>query len=241
MENSMTKISDLPMNGGNANPNGVEPPETISISSMKQRQISDEQVNYQPINVHPNPYGISDHNPIQGSEKINQPNIQVEQIQPPIQDTRLQPNTLPEEFRNQIQNQAPQNLPSRDIPMNTQNYQIDANVQPNHIPEVKVQNDFVKEHYDMTEKNLQEYEAKKKRENKIDFILDEIQMPIFVGLLFFLFQTPVLNTLIFKKFSFMTIYNSDGNFNFNGLFLKSLLFGSFYMFVIKSIDFITNI
>ena len=66
-------------------------------------------------------------------------------------------------------------------------------------------------------------------------------MPIFVGLLFFLFQTPVLNTLIFKKFSFMTIYNSDGNFNFNGLFLKSLLFGSFYMFVIKSIDFITNI
>ena len=72
------------------------------------------------------PYGISDHNPIQGSEKTNQPNIQVEQIQPPIQDTRLQPNTLPEEFRNQIQNQAPQNLPSRDIPMNTQNYQIDA-------------------------------------------------------------------------------------------------------------------
>ena len=144
-------------------------------------------------------------------------------------------------FRNQIQNQAPQNLPSRDIPMNTQNYQIDANVQPNHIPEVKYQNDFVKEHYDMTEKNLQEYEAKKRRENKIDYILDEIQMPVFVSLLFFLFQTPVLNTLIFKKFSFMTIYNSDGNFNFNGLFLKSLLFGSFYMLAIKSIDFITNI
>ena len=158
----MTKISDLPMNG-KCKSNGVEPPETISISSMKQRQISDEQVNYQPINVHPNPYGISDHNPIQGSEKTNQPNIQVEQIQPPIQDTRLQPNTLPEEFRNQIQNQAPQNLPSRDIPMNTQNYQIDANVQPNHIPEVKLQNDFVKKHYDMTEKNLQEYEQRKEK------------------------------------------------------------------------------
>lgn len=241
MENSMTKISDLPMNGANPSSNGIEPPGTISISSMKQKQMSDEQVNYQPINVHPNPYGISDHNPIQGHENINQANnIQVEHMQS-VQDTRFQPNNLPEEFRNQIQNQAPQNLPSRDIPMNTQNYQIDASVKPNHIPEVKHQNDFVKEHYDMTEKNLQEYEAKKRRENKIDYILDEIQMPVFVSLLFFLFQTPVLNTLIFKKFSFMTIYNSDGNFNFNGLFLKSLLFGSFYMFVIKSIDFVTNI
>ena len=125
--------------------------------------------------------------------------------------------------------------------MNTQNYNIAANVQTNHIPLPKVQNDFVREHHDLTEKNLREYEERKYRENKLDSILNDIQMPIFIGLLFFLFQTPVVNTLLFKKFSFLTIYNDDGNFNFYGLLLKSMLFGGFYMFFSKSIDFLTSI
>ncbi len=236
MENS-TRISDLP-NGptGNGNPNGTNPPETISISSMKTRQMSDEQTNYTPINLHPNPYGISEKNPIP-PEPQKPDNISIEQFQ----NSQAQRGGIPEEYRQQLENLPPQNIPSRDIPMNTQNYNIDANVQTNHIPLPKVQNDFVREHHDLTEKNLREYEEKKYRENKLDSILNDIQMPIFIGLLFFLFQTPVVNTLLFKKFSFLTIYNDDGNFNFYGLLLKSMLFGGFYMFFSKSIDFLTSI
>ena len=75
----------------------------------------------------------------------------------------------------------------------------------------------------------------------MDDLLNDIQMPLFVGILFFIFQLPLVNTMIFKKFSFLSIYNEDGNFNVYGLILKSSLFGSFYMFSNKIISFISSI
>ena len=51
-------------------------------------------------------------------------------------------------------------------------------------------------------------------------------------MLYFLFQLPIVNAQIFKKFSFLSIYDADGNFNIYGLGFKSMLFGSiYYMFM----------
>ena len=67
------------------------------------------------------------------------------------------------------------------------------------------------------------------REKKREHWLDEFQIPILLALLYFVYQLPIVNTLIFKRFSFLSIYKDDGNFNLFGLVLKSILFaGSYY-------------
>tara|TARA_Y200000002_G_scaffold383051_1_gene402810 strand:- start:202 stop:909 length:708 start_codon:yes stop_codon:yes gene_type:complete len=235
MENSITKISDLPSN----NPSGGSPPETISISSLKNKQMSDEQANYTPINVHPNPYGISEKNPI--VENQMQPTAPENMQNMHFQETQMPRGGMPEEFRNQIETLPPQHLPSRDIPMNPNNLMIDENIKPNHIPNQTMRNDYVREQHDLTEQNLREYEQKKHRENKLDNLINQIQMPVFVALLYFLFSTPTINGLLFKNVSFLKIYNDDGNFNLNGLLFKSLLFGLVYFSVNNAIDFLTTI
>ena len=158
-----------------------------------------------------------------------------------FQETQMPRGDMPEEFRNQIESLPPQHLPSRDIPMNPNNLMIDENIKPNHIPNQTMRNDYVREQHDLTEQNLREYEQKKHRENKLDNLINQIQMPVFVALLYFLFSTPTINGLLFKNVSFLKIYNDDGNFNLNGLIFKSLLFGLVYFSVNNAIDFLTTV
>ena len=215
MEN-ITRISDLPdnANGGmqnTFNPNVQQPPVTNG---------------YTPINLHPNPYGISAQNPI---------------MTPPQQQTPTQqPQYISEEQRAQIQSLQQQRLPSRDIPNDQSGYNHDEQVMPNYIPKPKIEKDYVREYEDMTEKNLREYEDKTRKEKKLDVILSELQVPIFIAILFFFFQLPMINTLIFKRFAFLSIYNPDGNFNFTGLVFKSILFGLFYYFTLKFTNFLAE-
>jgi hypothetical protein len=232
MDSGVTRLSDLPNGGGGGNMQNVQPDSlpTISISEMKNKTDSDLPTNYAPLNTHPNPYGMSEQNPVM--QHPEQQNVPRENFQSP---------GMPEEFRNQIMNMPDQRLPSRDIPIQTEQYNIDERVQPNYIPNKEMNKDYVRDHHDMTERNLREYEQTKYRENKLDSILEDLQMPIFVALLFFLFQLPFINTLIFKKFSFLSIYNDDGNFNFYGLLLKSMLFGNFYLFSNKVINFVSTL
>ena len=237
MENSITRIADLPTSG--ASSNGMSSLQTISISESKNKSEGDLPTNYKPINVHPNPYGVSEHNAIPQNpelERVEKQNHSMDGFQP-----QQQRGGMPDEYREQIQNMPSQQLPSRDIPMHTDGYNIDERVQPNHIPATKEKNDYVREHHDMTEQNLREYEQKRYLENALDAFLNDIQTPIFVAILYFFFQLPMVNTFIFKKFSFLSIYNDDGNFNFYGLLLKSILFGNIFFSINKAIGFITTL
>tara|TARA_B100000035_G_scaffold315065_1_gene333728 strand:+ start:1971 stop:2606 length:636 start_codon:yes stop_codon:yes gene_type:complete len=198
MENT-TSISELPSNPVN---------NTI-------QQIDNQQNNYKPINIHPNPYGISDQNPIlpnpeqtANTQKMPQQNVYLEQ--------------------NQLQEMGQQRLPSRDIPQDTTTYAQDQEITPDYIPVQENMKDYVRDYQDMNMKNVAVHEAEKTRAQKLDDFFAEIQTPVLVCLLYFIFQTPYLNKVLFKKMSFLQIYNSDGNFNLYGLIFKSLLFGTSY-------------
>jgi hypothetical protein len=99
----------------------------------------------------------------------------------------------------------------------------------------------VRDSEDMTDKNYKEYQQKKKEKNQLDNIITEFQTPIFVAILFFFFQLPIINKLLFKKFNFLSLHDADGNFNFYGLLLKSILFGGIYYSVFKSINFLIDL
>jgi hypothetical protein len=47
--------------------------------------------------------------------------------------------------------------------------------------------------------------------------------------------------MIFKKFSFLSLHDADGNFNIYGLLLKSILFGGIYYSVFKAINFMIDL
>lgn len=229
MENT-TRISDLPENIT------MQQPQQMSMGGFDQSSST----NYIPINLHPNPYGISAQNPIMPIPQ--QPNVQqVQQVQQLEQMASVQrQQQLSEQQQTEIQ-QIPQfRLPSRDVVIDTATYMNDNQIHANYIPTPKLTKDYILDYEDNVEKNIVDYEKKKHRENLIDEILSEMQLPVFVTVLFFLFQLPIVNTLVFKKFSFLSIYSDDGNFNIYGLLLKSILFGSLFFSVNKVVTFISE-
>uniref|UniRef100_A0A6C0D369 Uncharacterized protein n=1 Tax=viral metagenome TaxID=1070528 RepID=A0A6C0D369_9ZZZZ len=224
MSVTTTRISDLP--------------ENITMQPIQgQGQNSDGMpTSYSPINIHPNPYGVSAQNPIMPNPQVT--SMPQNQLSVPVP---MQQQYLTEEQQHQLQNQQPRRLPSRDISHDTSDYNHDEQIKPNYVPKAAVSSDYVRDYEDMTEKNLREYEQKKKNVSRLDQLLAEFQIPIFIGFLFFFFQLPMVNNLVFKRFSFLSIYNDDGNFNFFGLCLKSILFGATYYLMYKTTEFLVEI
>ena len=120
-------------------------------------------------------------------------------------------------------------------------YSQDAQVQPNYIPRKELLTDYVRDRENFTNETLRLHETKQRNLSRLDIIIGELQVPIVIVLMYFFFQLPIMNTVLFKKFSFLSIYNDDGNFNLFGLMFKSILFGSTYYTMIKTAQFLTEI
>jgi hypothetical protein len=184
------------------------------IPSMNTRQQPEEHNPvYTQMNVHPNPYG----NP-------------------------QQPQMMPIPQQTQVDYSPQYRLPSRDIPRETDMYMQDEAIQPNYIPPPpKLTSDYIRDYADEVDADVRSHKQKKHKERMMDTFLTEFQIPIFVAILFFIFQMPAVNTLLYKRFSFLSIYGADGNFNFYGLFLKSAAFGSAYYSLSRIIEYLSSI
>jgi hypothetical protein len=120
-------------------------------------------------------------------------------------------------------------LNSRDIPRTTEAITQDEQIQPNYIPPT-ANHDYIKEDED-NEDIVNNYNSRAESDNNLDKIYDEIQTPLLLTILYFLFQLP-----IFKKYLFRYIpalFSKDGNTNIYGYLFTSGLFGSIYYFLSK--------
>jgi hypothetical protein len=217
MENiTITRIADLPS----------------TPASAQSHMISPSDGTYMPMNIHPNPYGMPQQpaglpNPIQTQDGPKQP-----------QNTMY----MPPDQQFGMHNQMPaQRLSQRDIPQSMNDFTNDEQIQANYIPKPKLTNDYIDEYQETTGRKIKEYENQKRRDNEVNSWFDEIRIPMMITILFFMFHMPIINTLIFKRFSFLSIYNDDGNFNFNGLILKSLFFGSAFYSMNKVMNFLSEL
>jgi hypothetical protein len=70
-------------------------------------------------------------------------------------------------------------------------------------------------------------------QNSLDSLYDELQGPLLLGILYFIFQLPIMKKSIFKYLPFLC--NTDGNYNINGLMFSSALFGIIYYSLSKSV------
>jgi hypothetical protein len=126
-------------------------------------------------------------------------------------------------------------LPSRDIPMTTSNLTHDMSIQPNFIPPVpqsqgQGQNDYIS-NYQQAGDIMNEYNSKLERSNSLDDMYNEIQVPILLAVLYFLFQLPFFRKFLFSYFP--VLFSKDGNLNLNGFIFMSSLFGIFYYLLNK--------
>ena len=121
-------------------------------------------------------------------------------------------------------------LSSRDIPMTTSNLTHDVNIQPNYIPPPQSNADYVK-NYEEASDIINEYNDNIERNDTLDEMYNEIQVPLLLAVLYFLFQLP-----FFRKFLFSylpVLFSNDGNLNLNGYIFMSALFGIFYYLINK--------
>jgi len=120
-------------------------------------------------------------------------------------------------------------LPSRDIPRTTDSISHDQQIQANYIP-TSSKSDYVKD-YETNEEILNNYNASAKQKDTLDDIYEEVQMPLLLAVLFFLFQLPIFKKKLFTFLPFL--FFKDGNYNIQGYIFMSILFGLIFYLLSK--------
>ena len=121
-------------------------------------------------------------------------------------------------------------LPSRDIPMTTNNISNDPQIQPNYVPMPQNNIDYIK-NYENTPEMIDNYNKNANRQNSLDEMYNELQTPLLLSVLYFLFQLPFFRNFLHSYFP--ALFSNDGNFNINGFLFSSVLFGLIFYIINK--------
>ena len=121
-------------------------------------------------------------------------------------------------------------LPSRDIPNTTSQITQDPYIQPNYIPP-ETNNKYINE-LETPDDMIRRYNKNNVSEDSLDNLYNQIQIPLLLAILYFIFQLPIFKNTLFKYLPIL--FNSDGNINFTGLIFTSIMFGSTYFILSKT-------
>jgi hypothetical protein len=130
-------------------------------------------------------------------------------------------------------------LPSRDMPTSTNHIAQDVQVQPNYVPAPPPQRSDYIQQYEENNDIVDDYYEKQKRNASLDSMYDELQTPLLLAVLFFLFQLP-----FFKKYLFAympMLFLNDGNYNLYGCVFMSAFFAFVYYILSKTMNNLNNI
>lgn len=122
-------------------------------------------------------------------------------------------------------------LPSRDIPQQSTQITMDEQQNPNYIPghgsnapSGKYNRDYI-EQYDNMESIMAERQQRASRDDRLNQLYEEVQTPVLIIVLFFIFQLPFVNK-IFQKY--MPKLFIEGKATLGAYILQALLFGGAY-------------
>jgi len=243
MEMSSTRISDLPenitMQFGNGMGTGMSHG-GMGMGGVSDRGIDMASASYRQMNPHQNPF-------MQGQSRMDA-------MPPPAfkqggrdaymqgQGTTYGQGTMPPppmppsyDFDQGPLGNSPQfPLPPKDIPIDTSGFR-DESARPNYVPPAAPDTpNFVLEQEDRLREQKQA-EASKQAINKQFDLIAELQMPLIVGIMFWLFQMEMWNKLLAKYFKSLGLFREDGTLNMRGILLKSVAFGSAYYGIVQAI------
>ena len=130
-------------------------------------------------------------------------------------------------------------LPTSHIPMQTQPHMQDPQVQPNYVPPPPPQKtDYIDQH-DTIQSLMQQNKNTKQEQDKLDLLYSELQMPIIVMALFFVFQMPFFNKKFMKLFP--ALFLKDGQNNISGYLVKTALFGGLFYGINKATHYLSEV
>lgn len=126
-------------------------------------------------------------------------------------------------------------LPSRDIPTTTTQFQ-DEQTRANYVPAAAAPaEENVKDYIDDSDQGILNNRLLNRSASKdpLEAMYDELQTPIILVLLYFLYQLPVVRAKVL--YLLPSLHNELGNPNISGYILNSILFGVLYYVIMKSI------
>ena len=170
------------------------------------------------------------------SENINMPKISNE-INNEIKNSQTNYN----ELVNQLQKASVSGataLPSRDIPIDPALLKNDIETKPNFIPQHNVSEDYIN-NLETQNSLLNQNSKEEKKIDTLEEFYNEFQIPLLLGILYFLFQLPIFKKYMKKLLPF--IFASDGNLNLNGYLFNSVLFASIFYILFKSVNKLSSI
>ena len=130
-------------------------------------------------------------------------------------------------------------LPTSHIPMQTQPHMQDPQIQPNYVPAPPPQKtDYIDQH-DTIQSLMQQNKSTKQEQDKLDLLYSELQMPIIVMALFFVFQMPFFNKKFMKLFP--GLFLKDGQNNISGYLVKTALFGGLFYGINKATHYLSEV
>ena len=233
MASSSTHIMDLP--------------ENVTMTPFSDQQYSGRQgqdrafdmesTSYRQMNPHQNPY-------IQGQPRMDSmPLPEYNGRGNPMSTSSLSTSSLPpppmppsyDYDQGPLGNAPKFSLPPKDIPLDTSGFR-DESAMPNYVPPAQnSREDYVQEQEERVRDKTKSDEIKKAIDKKLD-IVAELQMPIVVAVLFWIFQIETINRLMARYLKFAGLFGEDGTLNFWGITAKSAVFGSIYYAVKFAID-----
>ena len=130
-------------------------------------------------------------------------------------------------------------LPSRDIPQNQAHIAQDAYVKPNFIPQPQesgqMQGDYIREQQ-TNDEIIRAQAHKQEKKDSLDALYEELQAPLLIAVLYFMFQLPVVQKQLCKIIP--ALFNKDGNPNLSGYIFTSIAFACSYFLLTKIMRFL---
>jgi len=124
-------------------------------------------------------------------------------------------------------------LPPKDIPIDTSGFR-DESATPNYVPRASGVDNFVAEQEERLRAVKQSEAAKRAINQKFDWVA-ELQIPIIVALLYFVFQSEIITTIMSRYLKFAELFTETGALNLRGIAVKSVAFGAAYYSATKAI------
>ena len=139
------------------------------------------------------------------------------------QTTQLSQESIHQIVQGLQQAQGGTSLPSRDIPSNNVDHIVkDEQIKPNFVPSTE-NTQYIEEESTTMENMLKENQRKKQNVDRLDSLYEELQMPLLTSVIFLFFQLPYFQKNFIKYAP--SFFNRDGNYNFSGYMVKTLMFG----------------
>ncbi len=173
-------------------------------------------------------------------EKTEMQNVNSNQ-QPPIAPTELSSDSINKIITGlqQASSTGMTQLPTSHIPMQTQPHMQDPQIQPNYVPAPPPQKtDYIDQH-DTIQSLMQQNKNTKQEQDRLDVLYSELQMPIIVMALFFVFQMPFFNKKFMKLFP--ALFLKDGQNNISGYLVKTALFGGLFFGINKATHYLSEV